>query len=64
MLENFLTYIESAGVAAFYHVLVLPRTQIVVSLYLLERADPFNVVLDVILSGEFPTFLDIVGYIV
>jgi len=60
MLEDFLTYVESAGVATFDHVLVLPGTQRVVSLHLLERADPFNVVLDVVLSGELPAFLDIV----
>lgn len=61
MLEDFLTYVESAGVATFDHVLVLPGPQIVVSLHLLERAHPFHVVLDVVLSGELPAFLDIVG---
>ena len=28
---------------------------------LLERPNPFNVVLDVVLSGELPAFLDMVG---
>ena len=30
-------------------------------LHLLERANPFNVVLDVVLSGELPAFLDVLG---
>ena len=61
MLENLLADVERAGVAALDHVLVLSRAQVVVSLHLLERADPFDVVHDVVLSGELPAFLDILG---